>query len=359
MIGLYCPDVPPVPGGVSDHTLVLARALAALGAPPAVFAHRGDRSLFAPLECVTGLTPRDVAAAARKAGVTTIVVQYVPFLFARRGVSPAFAAGVGALRRAGIRIAAVIHEAFVPFTRPTWLVTGVPQRLQFAWLARSATHLYAPLPQYAALARRYGGARPVVRVAPIGATLPASMLDRAEARRRLGLRDAQVAIGVFSPAANGFQRDWIGIAAARLAERPEVVWVCFGHGGDAPLPGLHAGNAILVGPGTADVIADTMRAMDVAAAPYDDGLTLRRSSAMLALATGVPLVSSTGHLHDPALAALAACEPSPAAFADRLARLADDASERRRWADKTEGYRSQASVEALAELLHRDLVADA
>ncbi len=356
MIGLYCPDVPPAPGGVSDHTLALARALERVGERPAVFARRGDPAGFAPLACVTGLAPGAVAGAALEHGVTTLVVQYVPFLFARRGVSPSLALGIGALRRAGIRIAVIVHEAFVPFTRLAWLVTGVPQRLQFAWLARSASHLYAPIPQYADLARRYGGRRPVVRVAPIGATIPVASLDRAEARRRLGLTEEQIAIGVFSPAAHGFRRDWIGIAAARLAERPQVVWVTFGNGGDVALPGLRAGrNAILAGPADPATIAVTMRAMDAAAAPYIDGLTMRRSGAMLALASGVPLVSSTGHLYDPTLGALAACEPTPAAFADRLARLVDDPDERARWARATARYQETASIEVLANLLRSDL----
>ena len=45
---------------------------------------------------------------------------------------------------------------------------------------------------------------------------------------------------------------------------------------------------------------------------------------MLALATGIPTVSSEGHLFDPTVAALAECEKTPDAFAERLARLVAD-----------------------------------
>jgi hypothetical protein len=64
MIAIYCPDVPPAPGGVSDHTLALARALHDIGAPVTVLAQRGDPALFGPIPLETGLAPADVAAAA-------------------------------------------------------------------------------------------------------------------------------------------------------------------------------------------------------------------------------------------------------------------------------------------------------
>lgn len=356
MIALYCPDVPPVPGGVSDHTLALARAMEDQGAPPVTLSLRGDPALFAPLTCRTGLRPGDVAAAARELGVTAVVVQYVPFLFARRGVSPALVQGVYRLHRAGIRLAVVVHEAFVPFTRLPWLVTGVPQRLQFGYLVRHAALVYAPLPRYAEIARRYAGPATHVTVAPIGATMKVSPLTRGEARQRLGLRDGQVAIGIFSPAASGFAHDWIAEAVRQTAGRNDLVWVRFGFGSDRPLPGYPQGpNVITVGESDPATVTATMRALDIAAAPYTDGLTMRRSGAMLALAHGIATVSSVGHLFDPSLRSLAACESDPAAFAERILLLATDPAARAGWAARASGYGEQASVESLAKRMIRDL----
>lgn len=356
MIGIYCPEVPPVAGGVSDHTLALARALEALGQAPVVLARRGDPARFAPLTCVVGLEPPAVAAAARAHGVGACVIQYVPFLFARRGVSPALVLGIHRLRAAGIRIAVVVHEAFVPFTRLPWLVTGVPQRLQFGYLVRHASHVYAPLPRYAQIARAYGGRGPRVEVAPIGATLPVSPLTREAARARLGLRADQVAIGIFSPAASGFAHQWIETTARRLADHPEVVWVRFGFGSDRPLPGYPAGgNVIVMGTAEPATLAATMRALDIAAAPYVDGLTMRRSGAMFALAHGIATVSSEGHLFDPDLRALADCESDAEAFAARIAELVQDPAARSRLAERAHGYGAQASIESLARRMARDL----
>ena len=356
MIGLYCPDIPPEPGGVSDHTLMLARALADLGARPVVLAERGDPTLFEPLVAQTGLKPGDVAAAAKRHGITSLVVQYVPFLFARRGVSPALMRAIYRLHRAGIRIAVVVHEAYVPWTRLPWLVTGLPQRIQFAYLVRSAVQVYAPLPKYADIARRFAGKATRVQVAPIGATIPASRLTREEARERLRLADGQVAISIFSPAASGFAHDWIAAAARKLAGHPSVVWVRFGFGSMRPLPGYPEGaNVIILGERSATDAAATMRAMDIAAAPYTDGLTMRRSGAMLALEHGVATVSSEGHLFDPSLRALADCAASADAFANRIARLVDSPAERAAVAKKAAGYAAQASIESLAARMVKDL----
>lgn len=356
MIGLYCPDVPPIKGGVSDHTLALARAIADTGGRVAVFAHRGDPALFAPIPCITGLRAGTLAPAARAAGVTTLVIQYVPFLWARRGVSPGFLLGVRRMRRAGLRIAVIVHEAFVPFTRLPWLVTGVAQRLQFGYLLHAADFVYAPLPRYAQIARRYASAAARVSVAPIGATIPVSALGREEARRRLGLRGDAIAIGIFSPAASGFAHDWIARAVARLEGVHNVVWVRFGFGSEQPRPGYPSGpGTIMAGESSPAEIAATMRALDIAAAPYVDGLTMRRSGAMLALASGIATVSSQGHLYDPALGTLASCEKDASAFADRLAELVANPEARRALAARTAGYAGQASMESLAQRLLDDL----
>ena len=355
MIGLYSPDLPPVPGGVSDHTLALARALEAQGGPPAILGLGGDAALFAPLPCALGLEPRDLADAARHLGVHVVVVQYVPFAFARRGLSPALCFGLERVRRAGVAVAIVVHEPYVPFTRIPWLVTGWPMRWQLAWLLRLSCCAYAPLPRYVDICRRWAPPTTRVSLAPIGATLPVSTVPRAEARRALGLDERTVAIGVFSPAAAGFAHRWIDRAVAAFDGRSDVQWVTFGFGSTTDRWTVPGPNVIRLGPGDAVALGRAMRAVDIAAAPYTDGLTMRRSGAMFALANGVPTVSSTGHLYDPALGRIAACEPTPDAFAARLVALAGDPAARAALAERAKGYWDIASIEVLARQLLTDL----
>jgi glycosyltransferase involved in cell wall biosynthesis len=103
-----------------------------------------------------------------------------------------------------------------------------------------------------------------------------------------------------------------------------VRWLVFGRGSDrAPFDAERPGVRTLGEVPTAE-LARTVRALDLLVAPYVDGLTMRRSSAMAALACGVPVVSSTGHLFDFRLAEFAACEPDAGAFASRVALLARD-----------------------------------
>jgi hypothetical protein len=321
-----------------------------------VLGRTGDERLFEPLACRTGVMPLEIGARARELGAHAIVTQFVPFLFGRRGVSPSLCIGLRRARRAGLTVAIIVHEPFVPFTRLPWLLTGWPMRWQFRYVIRLAKVVYTPVPRFAEIARRTAGRHVKVVLAPVGATLPVSPVPRPEARRALGLGENDVAIGVFSPGASGFRRDWIAESARRLASRPNVVWVRFGFGSDVESGDWPPEARVLrQGPRDAAVVGRIMRALDVVAAPYVDGLTMRRSGAMLALAHGVATVSSTGHLFDERLAELAECERTSGAFAGRLERLVDKAGERAALAARAAGYHRLASIEILAKQIREDL----
>ena len=362
-LALYSPDVPGAAGGVSDHTLVLARALAARGADVVVLARSGEPERFSPIPCVVGVRPlaphgTSLADALRAANADWVLVQYVPFLYARRGVAPSLVAGLLAARRAGVRIALFVHEPFVPFSRLPWLVTGVFQRAQLFALLRMASLVYTAVPGWVSLLRRWGPARTPVRLAPVGATLPRSALTKAEARTRLGFRESEVAIGVFSPSASGFLIEWIEAARSATAQAAGVRWFLFGRSA-AGVRARIAGNGVAVLAETPAVeVSNTMAAMDISLAPYVDGLTLRRTSAMLALSHGVATVSSSGPLFDTALGAAARCPATREAFVRDVEELVADRELREALgaAGRTH-YEREASVEVLADRLWRDVTA--
>ncbi len=340
---------------MADHTVALARALAALGAGVLVIGDRGDPARIAPVTCRAGVAVPDLPAAAADLGAGVLVLQYVPFLYARSGLSPALLRAAAAVRARGLGLVVIVHEPFVPFTRVPWLVTGLPMRWQLHRLVREATRVLTPVPRWAERLRGWARSPELVEVAPIGATLPVSRLDRDAARRALGVRGDAVAIGIFSPAASGFRGDWVRAAVARVGAgtaRAEVVWILFGRGGDRFLADL-AGPAILRIETGADPEAPgrVMRALDLALAPYDDGLTFRRTGAMLALAHGVPVASSTGPLFDPAAGALAVCEGSADSFVTRVKLLAADPAGRREAAARAARFSATASIEVLASRL--------
>ncbi|MFI5213846.1 MAG: glycosyltransferase [Gemmatimonadales bacterium] len=354
-LAIYCPDVPPVPGGVSDHTLVLARALESRGHAPVVLAARGDPSAFAPMVCVTGLRPADVAREAERHGVSTLVLQYVPFLYARFGISPALWRAADALAAHGIQIMVILHEPYVPFTRLPWLVTGWPQRWQLRHLVRLASCVYTPTPAFATIARAFTGPKTRVEVVPVGANYARSSVSRDEARRELGIAPDRVVVGVFSPAASGFALEWVRAAAVRLRPRPDVVWLLLGNGSKDVAGLLAGGNVMGLGRLDAEPLARAMRAIDVAAQPYEDGLTMRRGAAMLLLSNGIATVSSSGEHLDPACAAVAVCEDTAEAFAQRVEQLVADPIVRAQWAAHADAARHLWSVDVMAAAIVNDI----
>jgi glycosyltransferase involved in cell wall biosynthesis len=214
---------------------------------------------------------------------------------------------------------------------------------------RAADAVFTPVPAFAELVRP--AARPGVpcTVVPIGATVPVVAADRAECRRALGLGPEDIAVGVLSPAAAGAQASWVVAAAATLS-RPDVHWLIMGNGSETEPPGFPDGPRVRrLGWVPADSLSRALHALDIAVAPFSDGLTLRRSSAMAALSHSVPLVSSRGPLFDPALADVAACAADPEAFTAEVRRLIDDAGARRALGMRGAAfYRSSASVEVAA-----------
>ncbi len=353
-----------MPGGVADHTLVLARALAARSLDVEVLGRRGDPAVFAPLPCRSGVTPRTLPAAVAAGGAGALVVQYVPFLYARFGLAPSLIRALGRVRRAGIGIGVLVHEPYVPFTRLPWLVTGWPMRWQLRALLAHADAAWSPVPDFVERVRRVARPGTTLAVAPVGATVPVEMATREAARAELRLAADVVAIGAFSPGASGALTPWVRAAIAALAAESRVTWVLFGQGsgrvspppGAAPAGARHATRVMDLGWLEPGALGRVFRALDLAVAPFSDGLTLRRTSAMAALAYGVPLVSSRGPLFDPSLADAAACEPTMEAFVATIrALVADPARRAALGAAGRRCYECHGSADVLAARVAADL----
>ena len=323
-IALYCPTLPPAQGGVADHTALLARALAGAGADVVVLGRTGDA--LGGVETMLGVTPlgeHGLAASVARTGAGFVLVQYVPFLYARFGLAPSLVVGLRALRGVGVRIGLFVHEPYVPFTRPPWFFTGLPMRWQLRAVVRLSDIVCASVPAFLETARRSADEDTRLLLLPIGSTIPVVPGSRAAARAALGLDGSEIAVGVFSPGASGLRCEWVARAAAALGG-PPVRWVFFGRNAEAPPAGFPAGAPSLclgwVEPAKASEI---FRALDIAAQPFVDGLTLRRTSAMAALAHGVPLVSARGPLFDPALDGAALCASTEDDFVADLRRLVE------------------------------------
>jgi hypothetical protein len=276
-------------GGVTDHTARLVTHWNARGAQTTVLATTGELARFP----------------------GPALVQYVPFLYGRRGLAPDLVAAVRAARDAGRRVTVFVHEPWVPPTRLPWLVLSPLQRRQLRSLARTADAVVTPVPAWQDLL-------PVTtELIYVGSTLGSAP----------GVPpgppwDAPV---VFSPFASGLAWSWILAAEAAVRATPGLVIVgatlAEARSRRRALPARAQTWRWLGRLPSADALGALARARLVLA-PYMDGLTGRRTAALAALSTGARVLSSHGRLSDPVF------DDGPVGLAATSAEFAGLAAER-------------------------------
>jgi len=273
-LAILSPGFPSVPGGVTDHTQRLVRSWSAAG-------HSVE---------VLGRTDADadsVTADLAGSGVTALLVQYVPFLYGRRGLSGWPERVARAARSRGIRVTLFVHEPWVPLTRLPWLVLGPLQRRQLRRLVRVADRTVTAVPAWRDL---LGAAVDLVYVGSnlgsLPPTVPAPLSSPV----------------VFSPTAAGFRFDWVAAAAHAIGASPGLVCI----GIDASAARHHPGLAAHFdsswdwrGRLSATDALGVMARARLVLAPFEDGATGRRTSLLAAVSSGARVLSTTGPLFDP------------------------------------------------------------
>ncbi len=274
-VAILSPGYPDSAGGVTAHTRRLVRnwsnsghEIVVLGGPPEGVESTADHLL--------------------QTGAKLLLVQYVPFLYGRRGLSRFPERLVRLASNAGVSVTIFVHEAWVPPTRLPWVVLGPLQRRQLRRILRLTRAVVTPVPRWK------GQLRPDTKILYVGSTLDDSIPDRS--------REKQIpAPVVFSPFASGLQWDWIVEATTNIAANPPLIiigadaqqvrthhsvgrwfradWQCLGR--------LHAGDVL-----------DHLARASLVLAPFGDGVTGRRTSLFATASTGARILCSHGHLHD-------------------------------------------------------------
>lgn len=274
-LAILSPGYPSTPGGVTDHTQRLQGHWSASGHTVRVI---GDAAT----------DPDVLASDLASASVRAVLIQYVPFLYARRGVTSWPERFARAARARGIRITVFVHEPWVPMTRLPWLVLGSLQRRQLLRLAGIADRVVTAVPAWqSALGRstelvyvssNLGPVPPGDRGSPLSAPV------------------------VFSPTAAGLRFDWIAAAARAIGCSPGLVLIgtdaAEGRGNAQIAPHFVATWDWRGRVAAGDALRLLARARLVLA-PFDDGATGRRTSMLAAVSTGARVLSSTGPLLDP------------------------------------------------------------
>lgn len=337
-------EYPPEPGGVSDHTRLLAESLARGGLSPVVACggFRGhSRESGVDVHRVGGsFAPSNLSAMGRVlkecSGRRVLMIQYAPHALGLRGMNVPLALWLA--WRAGFhgdRVVAYFHEVAFPFRGP-WRhrFLAMAQRLMAAIVAASSKAVLATTDAWIPVLKALGVRRGATRVLPVFSNLPEEVDPRAsESRRERWLRDtgAERLVAHFGTFGGGVAELLRGTLAA-FPHDSRTAFLLLGREAGAWLASHSThpwANRCRVVPDTdAQALAETIAGCDAALQPYPDGVTTRRTTVMSALALGVPVVSNLGLLSDGCWVgdkpcALLARKPDPKDLAGRLVELLD------------------------------------
>ncbi len=336
-IRIVSPGFPETPGGVTDHTARLRR-------------HWKDAGHEVQVLGTTAEAPDAVAERWRDERVEAALIQYVPFLYGRRGVSRFPERIARAARQRGTRTTLFVHETWVPPTRLPWLALGPIQRRQLRRVLGEVDAAVTPVPAWAELLAHD------TRVVYVGSNL-------GEAPPGVTTSHPLPGPVVFSPFAAGLRWEWIVAAVDTIGADPPLVLV----GADEEeaqanhvLARWHRPEWDYRGRLPAEDVLSVLARAPLVLAPFVDGLTGRRTSAMTALSAGVPLVSSTGHLFDPLFGTgPVPCPSTRDAFAATAQELWDDPNAHGDRATRLEWYREHLDPKQLDRTLLSIVTAEA
>jgi hypothetical protein len=301
---------------------------------------------------VAGTTALDVSVGTLETpvprGTRTVVLEYNPFAYGRRGVSAGVVSTMVRLRRRGVRTVLMIHEPYVAAMSSRTTVLAAVQRLQLEALKQASQVVVAAS---AGAARRSRGVDCVI---PVGSNVPDCRHERMRVRERLHT-DTTTVLAVFAGGRAGHLPELVTAAARAVSERCGAVdlWLL----GRDPIRPTDLPQAVhVVRPGRLEPteLAGRLAAADVFLATYDDGVSMRRTTLAAALQHGLPVVGTRGrdsdavYLDRPALALAETCDHQQ--FADNAAALIGDPARRERASDDARAlYDSTFSWGAIAE----------
>ena len=323
-IGLLSAAFPPDLDGIGDYTYWLANALAQSGTETSVWTSLGRQRAACQGVQVNPFfdpsKPQSIkelpALLAKGRSVDWLVVEYNPFGFGRWGYCPWLVSMLRHLKGSRqCRVAVMFHETQVP-SRPfkLWIMRQWQNR-QLRGLSRLANVIFVSTTRWESEIKEVSP-KAVCHHLPVGSNLPYSRLSWEAARKNLRISSDTLVLGMFGSSHPSRMTDWMGAAvrgAASVQDKLVVLYV--GKDGKA-FREVCAGVPFMdQGPLPAEAAADRLRAMDLLIAPFKDGLSTRRGSAIAGFQHGLAVASTWAHHTDellrknaPATLILAPCD---------------------------------------------------
>jgi glycosyltransferase involved in cell wall biosynthesis len=304
-------EYPPQWGGVSDYTYLVSQEFVKAGDevhvwPPADPESAGpDAARVHTLP--TGFGWRWLRDLNRRLQSfpqpRNILIQYVPHMYGWKSMNLAFCCWVFRQRKQNVCV--MFHEVAFPFRRGQKLrhsLLAVVHRAMAWIILRSVRHSFTSTEPYLALLQRLGGERTPVSLLRICSNIP--MEDAL--RGRLPGADANpkelFTLGIFSNFGAEI-RALLEPAIAGVLENPGVAVLLLGPGEEFQRSIAknypHAAARIqTTGRLRVDKIAGHMRRCDALLQLYPDGASAARGTLISALASGVPVVTTSGAATD-------------------------------------------------------------
>ena len=320
-------EYPPALGGIGDYTAQLATALTSTGDAVTVWTPGST------LPDRFGYRSEAVLDSAIRQHPGVILLQYAPNALGARGMNLRFCYWLRDRAREGLDVRVMFHEPYFYFTatRPWRNVLAAVQRMMARVLLDASKTTYVSTETW----RRYLTPRrgTTLEVLPIPSNVPPAA-SSAEPIRSTIAPSAEPIVGHFGTYGEHVEGALLRVLPFISERAPGARFAFIGRGSVEFVSRLHRADAGAAarswasGAVDANAVSAALRACDVLAQPYPDGITTRRTSAMAGLQHGVPTVTTTGALTEPIWAdsRAVALTPvdDPAAFADAVARLVAD-----------------------------------
>lgn len=310
-------EYPPDPGGVSDYSRLIARGLAQAGDTVRVFAPPGKaqaESVDASV-CVHRLPGcfglRSLGqlhrALERNPRPDRILVQYVPHAFGFKAMNLPFTTWVASRLRQVAPIWVMFHEVASPLRKwpPGPALIGMVNRLMARQVAVAAERVFVAIPAWSSLLK---GIAPRAKPAewlpvPCGVATGANPVAVDAVRARFAPSGGFL-VGHFGTYGAHIVSLLGPVTAELLKLVPSTALMLIGRksadfrDGFVKVhrelaPRVHASGEL-----SAAEVSAHLRACDLLIQPYPDGISTRRTTAMAALANGVPIVTNVGSLSE-------------------------------------------------------------
>ncbi len=355
-------EYPPVIGGVSDYSQVVAEGLAATGddvhvwCPPLPGAAASNGVTVHPI--LGDISRRDLRAVDllldRFPPPRRLLLQWVPHGFGYRSMNVGFCLWLRHRSRCGDRVEIMVHEPYLAFGGSVLQsMAAAVHRAMTVILTRAACRIWMAIPDWERRWRPYTLGRDVpFEWLPIPSSLSEPAPDDVcRVRESYALPGSRI-VGYLGSYGTAATRALSMSLPEILRRSPSSVVLLLGQNGqglyrqlvrDHPelASRLHA-----LGVLSSSALAQHVRACDVLVQPYPDGISSRRTSAMAGLALGVAVVTTTGHLTEPfweesGCVSLVRLNEPHAMAAETLRLLSDDDARQRLGARGRELYLRQ------------------